>query len=68
LVTPNLSVARQAILQEFNVQWVEMDAETAPVGYLNTRDFTEGKDVRYIKVDDERAPLVRWAFEGLTDG
>jgi site-specific DNA recombinase len=40
----------------------------APVGYLNVRDFTDGKDVRYIKVDDERAPLVRWAFEAYGTG
>ena len=35
----------------------------APIGYLNHRDFSDGKDLRTIKVDEERAPLVRWAFD-----
>jgi site-specific DNA recombinase len=35
----------------------------APIGYLNVRDFSDGKDVRSIDVDPERAPLVKIAFQ-----
>jgi hypothetical protein len=35
----------------------------APLGHLNHRQFVDGADVRTVIVDEERAPLVRWAFE-----
>ncbi len=35
----------------------------APIGYLNVREVYEGREVRTIEVDPERAPLVRQAFE-----
>jgi site-specific DNA recombinase len=40
----------------------------APIGYLNVRDFSDGKDVRWIDPDPERAPLIRWPFEAYGSG
>ncbi len=41
----------------------------APLGYLNVRERSEdGREVRTIAVDPERAPLVRWAFERYATG
>lgn len=35
----------------------------ARLGYLNVRDISEGRDIRTIEVDTERAPFVKLAFE-----
>ncbi len=40
----------------------------APVGYLNTRQRIEGREVAIVIVDPERAPLIRWAFEVYATG
>lgn len=40
----------------------------APIGYLNKRDLSDGKDARWIETDPERAPLVGWAFEMYATG
>ena len=40
----------------------------APIGYLNVRDFDQGREVRTVKIDEERAPLVKWAFEAYAEG
>ncbi len=41
----------------------------APIGYLNVREITaDGREVRTIAVDPERAPLVTWAFEAYATG
>ena len=40
----------------------------APIGYLNARDFVEGREIRTITVDPERAPLVKLAFELYATG
>ena len=40
----------------------------APIGYLNVRQVIDGKEVRTIAVDPERAPLVRWAFKAYASG
>jgi site-specific DNA recombinase len=41
----------------------------APIGYLNTRRRNEdGREVRVVVVDPERAPLVQWAFEAYATG
>ena len=41
----------------------------APVGYLSVRRTDEqGREVRTVEVDPERAPLVRWAFETYAKG
>ncbi len=39
----------------------------APLGYLNWRELKDGADIRTVVVDDERAPLIRWAFEQYAD-
>lgn len=41
----------------------------APVGYLNVRRTHEqGREIRTVEVDPERAPLIRWAFETYAKG
>ncbi len=41
----------------------------APVGYLNVRRTDEqGREIRTVEVDPERAPLIRWAFETYAKG
>lgn len=40
----------------------------APIGYLNTRDFSSGQEVRTVTVDETRAPLVTWAFKQYATG
>ncbi len=37
----------------------------APIGYLNVQD---GIDVRYVIIDELRAPLVQWAFGAYATG
>ncbi len=41
----------------------------APLGYINVRERdTQGREVRTVTVDPERAPLVAWAFEAYAAG
>ena len=40
----------------------------APVGYRNTSAEIEGREVRTVSVDDERAEHVRWAFQQFATG
>ncbi len=41
----------------------------APIGYLNVRKTDEqGREVRTVEVDPERAPLIRFAFERYATG
>ena len=40
----------------------------APVGYLNVIETVDGRPVRSVAVDPERAPLVRWAYEEYATG
>ncbi|WP_436326359.1 recombinase family protein [Brevibacterium sp. FAM 27836] len=41
----------------------------APIGYLNVRRTDDnGREVRTVEVDPERAPLIRWAFEHYAEG
>ncbi|CEI47272.1 Recombinase [Propionibacterium freudenreichii] len=41
----------------------------APIGYLNVRKTDEnGREIRTVEVDPERAPLIRWAFEHYAEG
>ena len=40
----------------------------APLGYLNTREFFDGREIRTITVDPERAPLVKLAFDLYATG
>jgi site-specific DNA recombinase len=39
-----------------------------PIGYLNTSEEFEGRIVKTVKVDPERAPHIRWAFEQYATG
>ena len=40
----------------------------APVGYLNVRDVNDGREIRTVEVDPERAHLVTWAFKTYAGG
>jgi site-specific DNA recombinase len=40
----------------------------APIGYRNVREEVAGREARTVVVDEERAPLVRWAFEAYATG
>jgi hypothetical protein len=40
----------------------------AKIGYLNVREKFEGREVATIAIDEDRAPLVRLAFELYTTG
>jgi site-specific DNA recombinase len=40
----------------------------APLGYLNVGQQIDGKEIRTVIVDPERAPHVRWAFQEYATG
>lgn len=40
----------------------------APIGYLNVREKVDGREIRTVALDPERAPLVKWAFEQYATG
>jgi site-specific DNA recombinase len=40
----------------------------APLGYLNVREFIDGREIRTIAVDPERAPLIKVAFDLYATG
>ena len=40
----------------------------APIGYLNTRTIENGREARTVTVDEQRAPLVTWAFKTYASG
>ena len=40
----------------------------APIGYLNVRKMIEGREIRTVEIDPERAPLVQLAFETYATG
>jgi site-specific DNA recombinase len=40
----------------------------APVGYRNVRSLENGRDVRTVEVDAEKAALITWAFEAYATG
>ncbi|SNQ49872.1 Site-specific DNA recombinase (fragment) [Frankia canadensis] len=40
----------------------------APVGYLNTRQRIEGREVAIVILDPDRAPHIQWAFEMYATG
>jgi DNA invertase Pin-like site-specific DNA recombinase len=40
----------------------------APIGYLNVRKVIEGRELRTVEVDPERAPHIRWAFAAYGSG
>ena len=40
----------------------------APLGYLNVRKVVDGREVRTVELDPERAPHVRFAFQAYATG
>jgi site-specific DNA recombinase len=40
----------------------------APVGYVNVRKIIDGREVRTVDVDSERAPLMQWVLEQFATG
>jgi site-specific DNA recombinase len=40
----------------------------APIGYLNTIERNEGCEIRSVRIDEERGPLMQWAFESYATG
>ena len=40
----------------------------APLGYLNVRRVEDGREIRTVEVDPERAPLIREAFAAYATG
>jgi len=40
----------------------------APLGYLNVRTIVDGRELRTVALDPERAELVRWAFTAYATG
>ena len=40
----------------------------APLGYLNVRHIENGRELRTVEIDPERAPLIAWAFEAYATG
>ena len=40
----------------------------APLGYLNERRFEDGREVRTITIDPERAEHIVWAFDAYASG
>lgn len=40
----------------------------APIGYVNVREHIDGKEIRTVAIDEERAPHVQWAFEAYAAG
>lgn len=40
----------------------------APLGYVNTATLVEGREIRTVELDEERAPLIKWAFEAYATG
>jgi DNA invertase Pin-like site-specific DNA recombinase len=40
----------------------------APLGYMNVRDHVEGREIRTVAVDPERAPHIRRGFELYATG
>ena len=40
----------------------------APTGYLNIRATENGREVRTVKIDEIRGPIMKWAFERYAQG
>jgi site-specific DNA recombinase len=40
----------------------------APLGYLNVRQIRDGREVRTVELDPDRAELILWAFETYATG
>lgn len=40
----------------------------APLGYLNVRRRIDGREIRTVEIDPDRASHVQWAFEAYASG
>lgn len=40
----------------------------APIGYLNTIDRVDGREIRAVGIDEERAPFIKLAFDLYASG
>lgn len=40
----------------------------APIGYLNVRETHDGREVRTVRTDADRAPHIQWAFAEYATG
>ncbi len=40
----------------------------APLGYINVPKRIDGREIRSVEPDPERAPLIKWAFEQYATG
>jgi site-specific DNA recombinase len=40
----------------------------APLGYLNVRTKVDGREIRTVVVDPDRAPLIQWMFRAYATG
>jgi site-specific DNA recombinase len=40
----------------------------APLGYLNVRKIVEGREIRTVETDPDRAPHIQWAFTAYATG
>jgi site-specific DNA recombinase len=39
-----------------------------PVGYINVRKIEDGREIRTVEIDPDRAPFVIWAFKAYATG
>jgi site-specific DNA recombinase len=39
-----------------------------PLGYVNIIERIDGRDIRTVTLDEERAPLIQWAFQTYATG
>jgi site-specific DNA recombinase len=40
----------------------------APIGYINMPKIVEGRRVSTVQIDEERAPIIQWAFQAYATG
>ena len=40
----------------------------APLGYFNERQLVEGREIRYVALDPDRAKHITWAFKAYASG
>jgi site-specific DNA recombinase len=40
----------------------------APIGYLNVRQIIDGREIRTVESDPDRAPHIQWAFTAYATG
>jgi recombinase/recombinase-like zinc beta ribbon protein len=67
-VTPGMRL-RLGVGLELKLEPVQdLPPGRAPLGYLNKRKWDGANDIRYVEVDEERSPLVQWAFSAYSTG